>query len=102
MLAVDRQDATSSPLSGREREVACRDEALLVGKREIDSTLESGQRGGKAGEPDYRIQDDVRRRGVDEQVERGLTPDRDVLDASRGGDLSRLVPTVSGGDGAQL
>jgi hypothetical protein len=43
-----------------EREVAGRDEALLVGKRERDASLERPERRRQAGEADDGVQDDVR------------------------------------------
>ena len=50
MLAVDGKQEPSTPLPGREREVAGRDEALLVRERERDTVLERPQGGAYSGE----------------------------------------------------
>ena len=102
MLAVDRQDAAPLPAPGGEREVACRDEALLVGERQVDPGLERGERGRRPAKPTTAFRTTSGCRGVDETVEGRLACNRDVGDAARGCDPSRLLPTGSGGDGAQL
>ena len=60
VLAVDREEQAAAPLVRREREVAGRDEALLVGERERDAALERPERRAEAGEADDRVEDDVR------------------------------------------
>ena len=79
MLGVDRQQQASTPLPRRERELAGRDEALLVRERERDAALERPQGRADAGEADDRVQDDVRLCGFEQlgDVAAGLR----VLDA---------------------
>ena len=60
VLAVDREQPPSAPLPRRERELACRDETLLVREREVDAALERPERRGQAGEADDGVQHDVR------------------------------------------
>ena len=54
VLAVDRDQEPSSPLSRAERELAGRDEALLVRERERDAVLERPERRANACESDDR------------------------------------------------
>ena len=62
------------------REIAGRDEALLVGEREVDPVLERPERRGQAGEADDRVQHDVGLRRLEQlrQVAAGLDVRRDV------------------------
>ena len=82
MLAVDRQDPPAPALERCERQIAGRDEALLVGEREVDARLERGQRRREPGEADDSVQDDVGRAGLDERVERRVAAHGDVGDAA--------------------
>src|SRR5436853_6140236 len=66
MLAVDRQDATAAASLRCERELARRDEALLVRKRKVGAVLERPQRRVHPGEADDRVEDDVGLRTVEE------------------------------------
>ena len=66
MLGVDGEQQASTPLLRGERELAGRDEALLVRERERDTALERPERRADAGEADDRIQDDVRLRGFEQ------------------------------------
>ena len=60
VLAVDGQQAAAAPTARGEREVAGRDEALLVGEREVDAVLERPQRRREPGEADDGVQHHVR------------------------------------------
>ena len=60
VLAVDRQDPAAAARLRRGRELAGRDEALLVREREVDAVLERPERRVDAGEADDGVQDDVR------------------------------------------
>ena len=102
VLAVDGQEQPSSPLPGREREVAGRDEALLVRERERDAALERPQRRADAGEADDGVQDEVGLGRVEELRE--VAADLDVLDAelarrasSSGCEPDASAQTVSSG-----
>ena len=86
VLRVDRKDPPPSPLLGREGELAGRDEALLVGEREIDPGLQRGKGRRKTGEADDRVQHDVRLARRDQLVERRAPADRHVLHAALGRD----------------
>ncbi len=66
MLGVDRQHAAAAAGHCGERQLAGRDEALLVREREIDAVLERPERGVDAGEADDGIQHDVRLRALEE------------------------------------
>ncbi len=79
VLAVDREQQPSSPLLRGERELAGRDEALLVRQRERDAVLERPERRPNAGEADDGVEDDVRLAPL-EQLDR-VAADLDVLDA---------------------
>ena len=82
VLAVDReQQAAPAALRG-DRELAGRDEALLVRERERDAALERPERRPDAGEADDRVEDDVGLARVEELG--GVAADLDVLDAVRG------------------
>ena len=65
MLAVDRQQSASTPLKRREREVAGRDQALLVREGQVDAVLERPERGRQPRETDNGVQDDVRLRALE-------------------------------------
>ncbi len=93
MLRVDRQDPPSPLLPRGRRELAARDEAFLVGEREVDSPLERPERGRQPCEAHDRVEDDIRLRTVEELGEvaadlgeRGET--FDVLRSGRGGTSS--------------
>src|SRR5581483_9351667 len=59
VLAVDRQDAAAAATLRVERQLARRDEALLVREREVDAVLERPQGRMHTGEPDNCVEDDV-------------------------------------------
>ena len=82
MLAVDRKEEPSTPLSCSERELTGRDEALLVRESERNPPLQCPESRRQAGKADDRVQDDVRRRVVQQcsQVAARL----DVLDTVLG------------------
>jgi hypothetical protein len=85
VLAVDgKQSAAAAHLRG-EREVARGDEALLVRKREVDAALERPQRRRKPGEPDDRVQHEVRLRPVEQlrEVAADLRVRRKAVDRPR-------------------
>jgi hypothetical protein len=98
VLAVDRQEQPSPSLSCRKREVAGRDEALLVRQRERDAPLERPEGRRQAGKADDRVQDDVRRRIVQQSGQ--IASRLDVFDAARGGERSELAG--AGGERADL
>jgi hypothetical protein len=78
VLAV--HGGAASPTScAATRELARRDEALLVRERERDTLLERPERRPDAGEPDDRVEDDVGLAAL-EQLER-IAADLRVLDA---------------------
>ena len=79
VLAVDRQQEPSTPLPGCDRELAGRDEALLVRERERHAVLERPDRRAHSGEADHRVQDDVGRAPLEQRD--GIAADLDVLDA---------------------
>ena len=79
MLAVDGEQQPSAPASGGDRELACGDKALLVRERERHAVLERPERRANAREADDRVEDDVRRRPL-EELDR-VTADLHVLDA---------------------
>ena len=89
VLAVDREEKPSTPLPRCERELAGRDEALLVGQRERDAPLERPERRWKAREADDGVQDDVRLGHV--QQRREIAADLRVLDAAFGGQPVELA-----------
>ena len=98
MLGVDGQQQASTPLPRRERELAGRDEALLVRERERDAALERPERRADAGEADDRVQDDVRLRGFEQLGD--VATDLRVLDAV----LARQLRQVgrAGREGTEL
>ena len=89
MLAVDREQKPSTPLPRFERELAGRDEALLVGQRERDAPLERPERRREAREADDGVQDDVRLGHV--QQRREIAADLRVLHAALGGQPVELA-----------
>ena len=89
VLAVDGQEEPSPTLARRERELACGDEALLVGEREGDAALESPERGRQAREADDCVEDDVGLGSVEERRE--VAADLGVLDSALRGEVVELV-----------
>ena len=73
------QQQPSAPLPRAEREIAGRDEALLVRERERDAVLERPQRRADACEADDGVQDEVGLGRVEQLGE--VASDLDVLDA---------------------
>ena len=87
MLGVHRQQQASSPLLRGERELARRDEALLVREREIDAGLERPEGRRQAGEADDGVQDDVRLGTLEQlgEVAADLRQRRQAVDGLRAG-----------------
>src|SRR4051812_11544451 len=69
VLAVDRKDAAAAPFLGGERELARRDETLLVREREVDAVLERPERRVHAREADDGVQHDVGLRALEQRDE---------------------------------
>src|SRR5688500_15687130 len=91
VLAVDRQEEPSTPLSRSERELTRRDEAFLVRESEGDAPLERPEGRRQAGKADDRVQDDVGRRVVQQG---GRIPSRlDMLDTVFGRERRELART---------
>jgi hypothetical protein len=86
MLAVYREQAASTPLPGGHGELAGRDEALLVGQREVDTALERPQRGSDTREAHNRVEHDVRPRLLQEldRVSADLRQRSDAVERLRG------------------
>ena len=59
VLGVDRQQARAAARERRAHERPARDEALLVGERDVDAGVERRQRGLEPGRPDDRVEHDV-------------------------------------------
>ena len=85
MLAVDRQEHTPTPLVRCECEPARGNEALLVRERERDAVLQGPERRADAGEPDDRVQDDIRLAPLEEGHR--VAADLDVVDLVLGREL---------------
>ncbi len=98
VLGVDRQQQASSPLPRLQRQGAGGDEALLVRERERDPALERPQGCADPGEADHRIQDDVRRRGLEQLRE--VAADLRVRDGLLRGERGEVGRP--GGKSAQL
>ena len=79
------QQQPSAPLPGLQRQIAGRDEALLVRERERDAALERPQRRADAGEADDGVEDEVGLGASRSSVT--SPPTCDVLDAELGGEL---------------
>ena len=90
MLTVDRDQEPAATLAGADRELAGRDQALLVREREQHALLERPHGGREPREPQRRVEDDVRL-GALEQLrritahlrQRGETVDRLACRRSR-------------------
>ena len=90
VLAVDGEKEPSSPLPRLERQLARRDEALLVRERQRHAALERPERRGQPGEADDRVEDDIWLRALQELREiaadlRQRSEAVDRLRAGRGG-----------------
>ncbi len=107
VLGVDREQAPSPAPPGGHRQVAPRDEALLVGERQVDAVLQGPEGCRQSGEADDGVEDDVRLGAVEQlrQVtadlgERGQAVDRGRTRRGRHelelgvvrDDLERLAP----------
>src|SRR3954451_9354059 len=90
VLAVDREQEPAAQAVCSERELACGDEALLVGEREGDALLERPERRLYAGEADDGIEHHVRARGL-KQVDCGAA-DLRVLDIVGRRNLGEWLP----------
>ena len=91
VLAVDGQERASSPLPGFDREIAGRDEALLVCERQCHAVVERPQRRPDPREADDGVQDEVGSRCLEELGQ--ISSHLDVLDAVRPRELvERLRP----------
>ncbi len=89
VLAVDRKEEPSTPLSRSERELTGRDEALLVRQRERDAPLQRPESRRQTGKADDRVQDDVGRRVVQQRSQ--VASRLDVLDTVLGGERPELA-----------
>ena len=108
VLAVDRQDPTSTPLLRGQRKRAGGDEALLVREREVDAALERPERRVDPRRADDGVEDDVGFSAVEKLGEVAadlLERSVDVIERRRAGrdgaelelgvrrdDLDRLTP----------
>src|SRR5262249_45368701 len=113
VLAVDGQDPAAAALERRERELAGRDEALLVREREVDTVLERPERGMDPGEAEDGVEDDIGlgaleqlgevapdlgQRSIDVVERRGARRGRGELEVGmRLDDLDRLAADRAGG-----
>ena len=101
VLAVDRDQRSSAALARGERELARRNEALLVGERERHAALERPHRPGQPGEAERRVEDDVRLRTLEQlgRVASDLRQRGEPVDrrrARRGRDeLQRGFPAIT-------
>ena len=99
MLTVHRKDPASAPLARREREIAGRDEALLVRESQVDAVLERPERRVDSREPDDSIEDDVGLSAFEEigQIASDLLQRRvDVVERRRaGGGCAQLEVRMS-------
>ena len=59
MLAVDREQPAARTVAGSEHQVSPRNEALLVGQRDVGAVLERGQGRLESGGAHHPVQDDV-------------------------------------------
>ena len=105
VLGVHGEQPPSSPLPGRHGQVAARDQALLVRKREVDAPLQRPEGRREAGEAHDRVEDDVGL-GAVEQVGRiasHLGQRREAVDRGRArGGRDELQPRVAVDDLARL
>ena len=98
VLAVHREQSAAAAAVRRGRQVAGGDEALLVGKCQINSMLERPERGVDAGEPDDGVEHHVRLGRVEQLGE--VAARLVVLDAA--GLRERAHVGRAGGEGAKL
>jgi hypothetical protein len=89
VLAVDGQEEASTSLPSGERELAGRDEALLVREGQRHTPLERPDRRGQAGEADDGVQHDVRLGGVEQGRE--VATDLGAFDATLGSQPVQLA-----------
>ena len=100
VLAVDRDQPPAAALLCGEREVACGDEALLVGERERHAVLERPHGRGQPGEAERRVQDDVGARLLEQagRIATHLGQRREAVDRRRAGRGRDELEAVVGRD----